>query len=155
MDALIHRLNAIGDTRAILHALQLSVIHEAQALVPRKTGHLFRTIVPGALTATYARVVVNAPYGLFVEKGTGLFGPKHHRIVPTTKKALRWTGGGPARVRLSGRSRVVKGKSLGDAIFATSTAGMKAQPFFERGVANAARKSGLGDVVVAIWNEAD
>jgi len=32
---------------------------------------------------------------------------------------------------------------------------MKAQPFFERGVANAARKSGLGDVVVAIWNEAD
>lgn len=155
MDGLIRRLNAIGEPKPVLRALQFSVIREAKALVPHKTRNLQRSIVPGDLTETHATVVVHANYGLYVEKGTGLFGPKHARIVPKTAKVLAWKGGGPGKVRLSGRSRVVGGKSLADGIFATSTKGAKAQPFLEPGARKAIDKSGLADVIVAEWNGAD
>ena len=154
MDALIHRLNAIGDTRAILHALQLSVVHEAQALVPRKTGHLFRTIQPGFLARTEASVVVTAPYGRWVEEGTGLYGPRKRRIVPTHAKALAWKTGGPSKLRLSGRSRVVGGKSLAGMAFARSTKGMQARPYLLPGAKRAVSKSGLANVVIKEWNGA-
>jgi len=155
MDALLRRMKAIGEPKPVLRALQLSVIHEAQALAPHKTGNLQRSMFPpGELTNKYAIVVVRAKYGRFIEEGTGLFGPKKHRIVPKTKKALHWTGGGPSKVRLSGRSRVVKGKSLGEGIFATSTKGAKAQPFFKPGYKKAVEKSGLADIVIAEWNGA-
>jgi len=154
MDALTRRLKAIGEPKPILRALQIRVIHEAQALAPRKMGHLQDSIVPGELTDTHATVVVNANYGIYVEKGTGLYGPKHHLIVPTKAKALHWKGGGAGKVRLSGRSRVVKGKSLGDDVFAMSTKGSKAQPFFEKGAKKAIQKSGLADIITPQWNGA-
>jgi len=152
MAALQRRLKAIGEPKPLLRALQFSVIHEAQDFAPRKTGNLQRSIVPGEVTETSARVVVNAKYGIYVEKGTGLYGPKKRRI--DVGHVMHWKGGGPAKVRLSGRSRVVKGRSLGDDVFAMSTAGSKAQPFFEKGARKAIAKSGVSDIIVAEWNGA-
>ena len=152
MDALVRRMKAIGEPAPVLRALQLSVIHEAQALVPRKTGNLQRSIVPGAITGTSAVVSVNAKYGIYVEKGTGLYGPKKQRIDPG--KVMHWKGGGSSKVRLSGRSRVVKGRSLGDDVFARSTAGAKAQPFLEPGAKKAVAGSGLADIIIEQWNGA-
>jgi hypothetical protein len=152
MDALIRRMTALGETKPVLRALQLSVIAEAQALVPRKTGHLQGSILPGELTEHHATVVVKANYGLYVEKGTGLYGPKHALIKPG--KVMAWKGGGPSKVRLSGRSRVVGGQSLGSDVFAWSTKGARAQPFFEKGAKKAVTKSGLAELVVAQWNGA-
>ena len=172
MDGLIRRLKAIGEPKPVLRALQVSVIHEAQALVPRKTGHLQESIVPGELTDTHATVVVNANYGIYVEKGTGLYGPKKQRIVPKSSRqrfagpflkgqkgqhrggVLVWKGGGPSKVRLSGRSRTKGGTATAGLIFATSTRGAKAQPFFEKGAKKAITKSGLSDIIVAQWNSA-
>ncbi len=152
LSALERRLKAIGEPQPVLRALQLSVIHEAQALAPRKTGNLQRSIVPGELTNTSATVVVHANYGAYVEYGTGLYGPKHKRIDPG--KVMHWKGGGPAKVRLSGRSRVSKGRSIGDDVFARSTTGAHAQPFLEPGAKRAVEKSGLKDVIVKQWNGA-
>lgn len=154
MDALIRRMRALGDTKVVLRAVQFSVIHEAQALTPRKTGNLQRSIVPGELTDTHATVIAGANYALFVEQGTGLYGPKHHLITPKTKKALHWKGGGPSKVRLTGRSRTKDGASLADDVFATSTKGARAQPFLGPGAKRAIKKAGLADVVTTEWNKA-
>lgn len=152
MDALLRRMKATGEPKPILRALQLSVIHEAQALTPRKTGNLQRSIVPGELTDSHAVVRVNAKYGIYVEKGTGIHGPRKQRIQPGG--VMHWKGGGKSKVRLSGRSRVVRGKSLGDDVFAMSTEGAKAQPFLEPGAKKAISKAGLADIIVAQWNGA-
>lgn len=152
VDALQRRLKAVGEPKPLLRALQLAVISEAQKLVPRKTGNLQRSIVPGEITDTSARVVVNAKYGLYVEKGTGVHGPKKRRIEPG--KVMHWQGGGKAKVRLSGRSRVRRGQSLGDDVFATSTQGAKAQPFLEPGAKKAVEASGVADIIIEQWNGA-
>lgn len=34
----------------------------------------------------------NSPIARYLHEGTGLYGPKKRRIVPTTKKALMWKG---------------------------------------------------------------
>jgi hypothetical protein len=152
MDALLRRMKAAGEPKPLLRALQFAVIHEAQALVPRKTRNLQRSIVPGELTETSATVKVNAKYGIYVEKGTGVHGPKRRRIEPG--KVMHWKGGGGSKVRLSGRSRVRGGKSLGDDVFAMSTEGAKAQPFLEPGAKKAIEGGGLSDIIVAQWNGA-
>ena len=155
VSALEARLKAIGDTRAAMKSLALSVIKESQALAPHKTGNLQRSMFPPAnVTEKSATVIVRAKYGRFVEEGTGLFGPKKHRIEPKTKKALHWIGGGPAKVRLSGRSRTSKGKPIGEGMFARSTAGAKAQPFLEPGAKKAVAGSGLADIIIEQWNGA-
>ncbi len=152
LSALERRLKAIGEPQPVLRALQLSVIHEAQALVPRKTGNLQRSIVPGELTAASATVVVHANYGSYVEYGTGLFGPRHQRIDPG--KVMHWKGGGPSKVRLTGRSRTSKGASIGEDVFARSTTGAHAQPFLEPGARKAVARSGLANVIIEQWNGA-
>jgi len=58
------------------------------------------------------KIIISLPiYALYLEYGTGLYGPEHHRIYPKTKKALHWIGKG------------------GGDVFAASTAGMHPQPF--------------------------
>jgi hypothetical protein len=154
MDALIKRMLAIGDTRGVLHALQTSVVHEAQALVPRKTGRLQDSIKPGYLAATSADVVVRENYARFVEEGTGLFGPRKQRIVPKNGKVMVWKGGGPTKVRLSGRSRTRGGSPIAGKVFASSTKGMKARPYLLPGARKAVSKAGLSETVIKLWNGA-
>jgi len=150
MDALIRRMTAIGQTQPILRALQLSTVHEAQALAPRKTGFLQRNIVPGALTKDYAIVEARAPYSGFVEGGTGIYGPKHQKITPKHASVLAWRVGS---VTLSGRSRVSGGRQLAGWAFARSVRGRPATPFLRPGANNAVKKAGV-DVIVNEWNSA-
>lgn len=153
-EALSKRLAALGHEEPVLEALQLAVVHEAQALVPRKTGFLQRNIAPGFIRGSSATVEARTPYARFVEEGTGLYGPKKKKIVPKTKKALAWKSGGKSKVRLTGRSRTRGGKAIADTSFAASVKGRRATPYLKPGAEKAIRKSGLKDVVVKLWNDA-
>lgn len=67
----------------------------------------------------------------WLNDGTGIFGPAHRRIVPVHARAMRWAAGS---TRLTGTHRAGATASW---VFARSTAGMPARPFFE-----AAREAG-------------
>ena len=68
----MHRLRALGETQPVLRVLQIDTVAEAKILVPRKTGHLGRSIVPGTLTPTHAQVEARTPYAVYVERGLWL-----------------------------------------------------------------------------------
>ncbi len=59
--------------------------------VPWKTGNLLMSFrfQTGRL---FARWFPTAPYALYVNEGTGIFGPKGVPITPTNKQALYWEG---------------------------------------------------------------
>jgi hypothetical protein len=144
--ALEKRLAAIGDTRSMLRALQIATVSEAQARVPRKTGHLQRSIRPGALREDFAIVEARTPYAAAVE-----FGSKPHVIRPKNGKVLAWPGSAAGR-RLSGRARTNSGRM----VFAASVnhPGTRAQPYLFPGAKAALGKSGGKDVIVTRWNRA-
>jgi hypothetical protein len=145
--ALKRRLDAIGDTKSSLRALQVVTISEAKARVPRKTGHLAGSIVAGRVTDDYAVVNARTPYAAAVE-----FGSKAHEIVPKRARALAWPAS-PAGRRLSGRRRTNSGRL----IFATKVdhPGTKAQPYLIPGAKAAISKAGgFKDAIIARWNGA-
>lgn len=152
MGDLHKRLDAIGDTKAILRTLQIDTVAEAKRLtVPfRKTGNLGRSIRPGFLSGRSAFVNAEASYAAYVEKGTGIYGPRHKPIVPRTKKVLAWRTGS---VTLSGRSRVKGGQETAGWAFARSVRGRRATPFLEPGARTAVEKGGLKGIVIKLWNE--
>lgn len=143
MDALLRRLDAIGEPKPVLRALQLATIHEAQALVPRKTGHLQRNIKPGAVTETHAIVKADTPYAAPVE-----FGSKPHVIKPRNARVLAWGGSR----RLSGRLR--SGAKPTNFAASVNHPGSKAKPYLIPGAKKAAGKLKLKDVIVSQWNSA-
>lgn len=57
------------------------------------------------------KVGTTVPYWIYIHEGTGIYGPKGQPIKPKNAKALRWRGPG------------------GEAIFAKSVKGIKANPF--------------------------
>lgn len=138
------RLKAIDAVagRPLLRKIQIDATANAKRAVPRKTGHLGRTIGPGGLTDSYTIVKATANYAAYVELGT-----RPHIIRPKNKKVLAWG----ANRRLSGATR--KGSAM---IFARVVhhPGTKPQPFLVPG-AVAAVKSNVGaDVIVRAWNKA-
>jgi hypothetical protein len=141
MDALLRRLAAIGEPKPVLRALQLATIHEAQALVPRKTGLLQRRILPGAITNDHAIVKADTPYAAPVE-----FGSKPHIIKPKRAKVLAWGGSR----RLSGRLR--SGSKPTNFATIVHHPGSRAHPYLIPGAKKAAGK--LKDVIVTQWNGA-
>jgi hypothetical protein len=145
--ALKRRLEAIGEPRALMRAVQIATVNEAQARVPRKTGHLQRNIVPGRLTDDVAVVEARTPYAAAVE-----FGSKPHVIEPKRKSALAWPENASDR-RLSGRRR---SKMTGRLIFAkrVNHPGTKPKPYLVPGAKAAVEKGGLGDIIVTEWNGA-
>src|SRR6266542_4284798 len=86
-EALMRRLKALGEERPVLRVLQIDTVAEAKILVPRKTSHLGRMIVPGMLASTHAQVEARTPYAAFVELGT-----RPHIIRPRKAKVLAWGG---------------------------------------------------------------
>jgi hypothetical protein len=68
----------------------------AKSYAPRRTGNLFRNIDhegvshTGSLWSGGLVVKKSAPYAQWVESGTGIFGPHHTPIVPTTGNFLRF-----------------------------------------------------------------
>lgn len=136
------RLEAIGDTKAFLHVLQLSTVAEAKRRVPRKTGRLARSIVPGAVDADSAIVEARTNYAGFVEHGT-----RPHVIRPKNRKALAWGGDR----RLSGRLR--SGSSPTHFATKVNHPGTKPEPYLVPGAEAAASKLGV-DIIVREWNDA-
>jgi hypothetical protein len=149
MPQLKRRLHAIGETEGLLRLLQLETIAGAKARVPRKTGHLARSIVAGPVSDTQATVEARTPYAAAVE-----FGSRPHEIVPVHKRALAWPGTAAGR-RLSGRARTRGGQRVGPTIFAKRVhhPGTKAKPFLIPAAKEALRKHGVG-FVVDRWNDA-
>jgi hypothetical protein len=141
------RIKAIGDTSQLLREVQLDTIAGAKAKVPRKTGFLGRSIVPGTVTDTVALVYVNAPYAAAVELGS-----KAHVIVPKQASVLAWPSAEGSR-RLSGRAR--KGTKSEDMTFAAKVnhPGTKPQPFVVPAAKDALKKHGV-DAIIKVWNEA-
>ena len=143
MDALIRRMKAIGETKPVMRALQLSTIHEAQARVPRRTGLLQRRIVPGAVDKDTAIIEARTPYAAAVEYGT-----RPHIIRPKRAKVLAWGG---AR-RLSGSLR----SGAKPTNFATLVhhPGTRAKAYLIPGAKAALRKAGVTGSIVDRWNRA-
>ena len=141
------RMRAIGDTSQMLRQVQLETIAGAKAKVPRKTGHLGRSIVPGNVDDTHAIVYVNAAYAPAVE-----FGSQPHVIVPKRASVLAWPSAEGSR-RLSGRAR--SGTKASDMTFAAKVnhPGTKPQPFVVPAAKDALRKHGV-EAIVKAWNEA-
>jgi len=83
----------------------LAVQREAQLLAPVDSGRLradiHTDIDSGQPFPLWARIGPKVFYAVFVEFGTGIFGPLKRRIVPRTKRALAWTSGGQRFVRRS------------------------------------------------------
>jgi hypothetical protein len=144
--------------KPLMGATALAVVREQKLLAARfrKTGNLERGIMVASVTETSARITSNAAYSGFVEGGTGLYGPLHRKITPQAARALRWIGGGSAKVRLSGSSRTSGGKSLGNVIFSMSSSGRPATPYFFPGAKAGLQKSGADGTlaIVEAWNNA-
>lgn len=159
MDILQARLSALGSPAAQQTFMQRVALRTQAALqlrVPRKTGFTGRTIKVGAVTPTSAEVIGSIVVK-WIDEGTGLYGPLHHRICPRSKKALSWTAGtfGPrGSLRLSGRRRKGKAGLGASRVTVRSIAGMKARPFVAVSVRDAAQKSGLAETAIDIWRGA-
>jgi hypothetical protein len=144
------RLKAIGDTQILLREIQLETIAEAKRLVPRKTGHLGRSILPGRVSDDSAIIEARTPYAAAVE-----FGTKRHVIVPKRASVLAWPASEGGR-RLSGRARTRAGKPTGPTIFAARVnhPGTKAQPYLIPAAEKALERHGFRDLIVKRWNDA-
>jgi HK97 gp10 family phage protein len=75
-----------------------------------------------------------APYAGYVHEGTGIYGPRKRRIVPTSKKALFWPGAKhPVRSVAGMRPRPFATKAL---------AAIDPQKEYDTGVSNYLRQKG-------------
>lgn len=152
--ALNARITAVASTRTIAATgkrWQLATVRGAKIRVPRKTSNLGRTIHPGVLTETTARVEVSADYAAAVE-----FGTKPHDIRPRPGRigrngrpaALAWGG---AR-RLSGNLR--SGASPEFFARVVHHPGTRPQPFLRPAAIEALQDDDLVDVMIDAWNGA-
>lgn len=105
--------NAEPLVRAALTNSAQKVQQEARQRAPHRTGTLQRSIMP-EIDYPRAEVAVNEKYGIFIEEGTGVYGPNHSPITPRRAKVLAFTVGGSA-------------------VFTKMVKGMRARPFFKPG----------------------
>lgn len=142
MDALLRRMKALGETKPVMRALQLSTVHEAQARVHRRTGLLQRRIVPGALTDDTAIIEARTPYAAAEELGRRAI-----VIVPKKGRVLAWGGDR----RLSGSLKA--GAKPTHFAMKVHQPARKGHPYLIPGAIAALRKAGLGPIVDR-WNHA-
>jgi len=99
---------------------------------PVDNGPLRRSWTPkisgNRLTLTNSR-----NYAVFVEKGTGIYGPRGHRIFPKSASVLHWQGKGTTHT-ISNGSTSYTVSSSGQGIFARSVQGRPAKHMAERGL---------------------
>jgi HK97 gp10 family phage protein len=90
----------------------------------RLRGSLHTQLVSGHRSGVpfHVEVGTDVKYAIYVEKGTGLYGPKHARIYPQRGKVMVFT---PRK----GASGGLIPRGARNVVFARSTRGMKAQPF--------------------------
>lgn len=135
------RLNAMGNTRPVLQAMQLATVREAKLIVHVKTGYLRRNIVPGTVSRDHATVEARTPYAAAVELGS-----KPHIIRPVRAKVLAWGG----TRRLSGT--LAAGSSATHFATVVHHPGSKAFPYLIPGAKKAV--GSIRDVIVSLWNRA-
>lgn len=139
------RLDRLKPSIPLMHTLGLAVIAQQKlAAKPfRKTSNLEHSIHVGSITATSVDTVAGANYALFVERGTGIYGPSGQPIRPKRGKFLRWESGGSRRT----------GRGKGSTVhFARNVKGRKATPFMLPGARAALAGFGLRDTIVRLWN---
>lgn len=118
-----------------MHKAMLKVEGDARRFAPVKTGHLRRSIhyivhVHGHQIV--GEVGTDVRYGEWVDKGTGLYGPHHHVIVPVKARALRFPQPGNKSFTLAGRRRSGKAGEGAAYVIRRSVKGIKPRLFFER-----------------------
>lgn len=72
-----------------------AILSASHAKVPKVTENLYESgtvEIHGGGLNTEGTIKYTAFYAPFVEKGTGLFGPKKQRIFPKSGQALFWPG---------------------------------------------------------------
>ena len=107
-----------GRTDALMRAALTNSANRGQKEIRRRAAHRTGTLQRSVLTEVSrdnAEISVNEKYGIFLEEGTGIYGPRHAPIVPRSAKAL-----------------VFKPKG-GGIVFAKRVSGMRAKPFFKPG----------------------
>lgn len=96
-------------------------------LPPRRidTGRLRSSIGTSRVTVFIgyprrgARVGTRVRYGIYVHSGTGIYGPRHRPITPTTKTYLKFTPKGTTKVVFAKSVRGMKpNRFLTDALYA-------------------------------------
>lgn len=86
--------------RQNLDAARVVLVELIRAPLNQVSGQLYNSIFVDAWSengSTYSSTArALAPYALYVDKGTGIYGPNGNRIYPTTAKALTffWTSRG-------------------------------------------------------------
>lgn len=159
-----NRLENMSDGQKVLAALQSKVTQEAKRNTRAfyKTGKLGASIEAGYLSDTVAFVRVTAAYAKYVEIGTGIYGPKHKKIEPKTKKALAFHSqkAGAERFgikyRRTGAMTAASERKYGpgaDFVVVKSVKGRKATPFLAPAVKTVAKGAGLKDTYVGLWND--
>ena len=134
------------------------MVTNMRAVGARKTGLTAASLVPRVISETKA-VIEGSPVAVWIDTGTGLYGPKHHRITPRAAKALAFHVGSFGKggsLRLSGRPRAGKAGSGARLIVVRSTKGMKARPYIAKSVKEASEKLGteIGGEIIKRWNSA-
>ena len=130
------------------------MIRNMAAVGARKTGTTAGSIQARNITETSAQLW-GSPVLVYIDEGTGVEGPLHHRITPQAAKALRWFGGPAGSMRLSGRPRKGAAGAGAGPIFARSTKGMAPRPYIQRSVQEAGKAIDveLGAIVTDTWNK--
>jgi len=159
----MHKLRAIGGEQQSLikQAAQFTkgyMIKNMQAVGARKTGLTANSLQPRVISPTKA-VIEGSPVAIYIETGTGIYGPRHHRITPVTKRALafhRGTFGKGGSLRLSGRPRAGAAGRSAQLVVVRSVRGMKARPYIAKSVKEASERVGtdVGAEIVKRWNQA-
>ncbi len=124
--------------------------------IPRKTSNTSRSIQIAGVTEVKADIVGDA-VAVWIDSGTGIYGPRHHRITPLAKRALSWFAGsfGPkGSLRLTGRPRKGRAGAAASRVTVRSTRGMRARPYIARSVQEASRIVGpeIAINIVDAWN---
>lgn len=128
---------------------------ELRMATPRKTGVTGASWQVGAVSDAHASVT-GSIVNLWLDAGTGLYGPMRRVITPQAKRALAFhagTYGKGGSLRLSGSPRAGKAGAAASLVVVRSVKGMKPRPFIARALAAAGGKLGT-DVVYKVWNDA-
>ncbi|GAA0591614.1 hypothetical protein GCM10010174_03320 [Kutzneria viridogrisea] len=117
--------------RQILDVRRHTANH-ARTGAPRDTGVLAASIYEELLIhglVVTGRVAIAAPYGIYVTRGTGIYGPSGQPIRPKNAKVLAFPAGrrmGPVR---AGAKTSSSGRPM---VFATQVRGQRPNPFLSR-----------------------
>ncbi len=153
----LHALQGTGE-RTIITKIVTQTVGYFRKNMPRKTGLTAASTLPHVLSPTKA-TITGSPVAVWLDTGTGLYGPLHRKITPKAAQALRFyrgSFGSGGSLRLSGAPRKGKAGAGAQLVFARSVKGMHARPYINRSVQEASQKVGqeVGAAIVTAWNGA-